>query len=79
MSTLTLALQRPCPRSTDGGAHTGQSGHSADLISFGDPVHGVSVYLGRCRSCAVSVLAVVAVSKSFCGGGVVLEVHEAQR
>ena len=79
MSTLALSTQGPFPPSTDGGAHTGRSGDSVNLISFGDPDHGVSVSLGRCRSCTVPLLAVVAVSKSFCGGGVVLEVHGAQR
>jgi hypothetical protein len=79
MSTLALAMQGRCPRSTDGGAHTGQSGDSVNPISFGEPDHGVSVYLGRCRSCAVPLLAVVPVSECFCGAGVVLEVRGAQR
>jgi hypothetical protein len=79
MSTLDVAMQEPCPRSADGGAHTWQSGDSVNPLSFGESDHGVSVYLGRCRSCAVPLLAVVPVSESFCGGGVVLEVHGAQR
>jgi hypothetical protein len=77
MSTLALSMQGPCPRSTDGGAHTCQSGDSVNLISFDEPDHGVSVYLGRCRSHAVPLLAVVPLPKS--GGGVVLEVHGTQR
>jgi hypothetical protein len=79
MSTIALSMQGPCPRSTDAGAHTGQSSDSLHPMSFGEPDHGVSVYLGRCRFCAVSLPAVVPVPESFCGGGVVLEVHGAQR
>jgi hypothetical protein len=75
MNTLSLSMQRRCPRSTDGDAHTGQSGNSINPI--GEPDHGVSVYLGRYRSCAVPLLPVVPVSES--GGGVVLEVLGAQR
>jgi hypothetical protein len=77
MTTLDLLMQKPCPRPTDGGAHTWQSGDSVDPISFGEPDHGVSFCLGRCRSCAVPLLAVVPMSES--GGGVVLEVPGAHR
>ena len=79
MSTLALSMQGLCPQSADGAAHTWQAGDSGHLISFGEPDHGVSVYLSQCRSCAVPLLAVVPVSESFCGGGVVLEVHEVPR
>jgi hypothetical protein len=79
MTTLGLSLQGPCPRSTDGDAHTWRSGDSINPISFGEPDHGVTVYLGRCRSRAVPLLAVVSVSESFCGGGVVLEVQGTPR
>ncbi|MGH8877749.1 MAG: hypothetical protein ACRD0P_10465 [Stackebrandtia sp.] len=79
MSRLTVAVPSPCPQSADGRAHTCQPGDSADLISFGEPDHGVSVYLGRCRYCAVPLLAVVPVSESFCSGGPVFEVHGAER
>jgi hypothetical protein len=78
MSTLALSMHGPCPQSTDGGPHTWQSDDSVNPISFGDPNHGVSVNLGRCRSCALPLLAVVPVSESSCGG-VVLEVQGAQR
>jgi hypothetical protein len=73
MSTLTLAIHGPCPRSTNGGAHTWQSRDPVHPISLGDPDHGVTVYLGRYRSGAVPPLAAVAVSESFCGDRVVLE------
>lgn len=79
MSTLALSPQGPFPPSTDGGAHTGRSGDSVNLISFGDPDHGATVYLGRCRSYAVPLPPVVPASESLCGGGVVLEVQGAQR
>jgi hypothetical protein len=75
MSTLTLTMPGPCPRSADGRAHTWQSGASADLISLGAPDHGVTVYLGRCRSCAVPLLTVTPLSEDRRGGGPVLEVH----
>jgi hypothetical protein len=79
MSTLALSIQGAFPRSTDGGAHTWQSSDSVNLISFGEPDHDASVYLGRCRSCAVPLLAVVPAPESFCGGGALLEVHGTQR
>jgi hypothetical protein len=79
MSTLALFMQGPCPRSADGGAHTWQSGDSINSISVGDPDHGATIYLGRCRSYAVPLLTVVPVSESFCGDRAVLEVHGAPR
>jgi hypothetical protein len=48
------------------------------MISFGTPDHGVSVYLGRCRYCAVPLLAVVPVSENLRSGGPFLEAHGAQ-
>ena len=53
----------PVPAVRRGRPHTWQSGDSADLISLGTPDHGVSVYLGRCRSCAVPLLAVTTLSE----------------
>ncbi|MGH3778651.1 MAG: hypothetical protein ACRDRR_23410 [Pseudonocardiaceae bacterium] len=77
MSALTLAVPRSCPRSADAQPHTWQSSDSADLISYGTPDHGVSVYLGRCRSCAVPLLAVIPLSEDLRGSGPFLELHEA--
>jgi hypothetical protein len=74
MSMLPLAVPGQCPRSADSRAHTWQSGDSADLISFGEPDHGVSVYLGRC-SCVVPLLAVVRVSEALRGDGPFLDVR----
>jgi hypothetical protein len=79
MSTLTLTVPGPCPHSADSRPHTWQSGASADLISLGTPDHGVTVYLGRCRSCAIPLLTVTPLSKDRRSGGPVLEVHGAQR
>jgi hypothetical protein len=79
MSTLTLAVQGPCPQSTEGRPHTWQSGDSADLIGFGTPDHGVTVYLGRCRYCVMPLLTVTRLSEDRRGAGSVLEVHGAQR
>jgi hypothetical protein len=79
MSPLILAVPGRCPHSAEGRPHTWQSGASADLISFGAPDHGVTVYLGRCRSCAVALLTVTPLSEDRCGGGWVLEVHGAHR
>ncbi|MGH3684474.1 MAG: hypothetical protein ACRDSM_05335 [Pseudonocardiaceae bacterium] len=78
MSTLTLTVPGPCPQSAEGRPHTWQSGDSADLISYGPPDHGVSVYLGRCRYCVVPLLAVIPLSEDLRGGSPVLEVHGAQ-
>jgi hypothetical protein len=78
MSTLTVAMPGPCPQSVDDRPHTWQSGDSADLISYGTPDHGVSVYLGRCRSCAVPLLAVVRVSEDLRGSGGFLEARGTQ-
>ena len=77
MSTLTLAVPGPCPQFADGRPHTWRSDNSADLISYSSPDHGMSVYLGRCRSCAVPLLAVAPVSENRRSGGPVLEVHGA--
>lgn len=77
MSMLVLALPSPCPRSAQSPAHTWQSSDSADLISFSEPDHGLSMYLRRCCSCAVPLLTVVPLLEGFCGGGAVLEVHGA--
>lgn len=79
MSTLTLTMPGPCSHSAEGRPHTWQSGDSADLISLGQPDHGVTVYLGRCRSCAVPLLAITPLSEDRRSGGPVLEVHGAQR
>ena len=78
MNALTVAVARPCPRSADNRPHTWQSGSSADVISFGAPDPGVSVYLGRCRYCAAPLRAVVSLSQDLRGGGPFLEVHGAQ-
>jgi hypothetical protein len=78
MSMLTLAVPGPCPQSADGRAHIWQSGDSADLISYGPHDHGVSVYLGRCRSCTVALLSVIHMSRDLRGGDPVLEVHGAE-
>ena len=79
MSPLILAVPGRCPQSADGRPHTWQSGASADLISFGAPDHGVTVYLGRCRSCAVALLTVTPLSEDRRSGGPILEVHGAHR
>jgi hypothetical protein len=78
MSTLILTMPGPCPHSAEGRPHTWQSGDSADLISLGQPDHGVTVYLGRCRSCAVPLLTVTPLLEDR-RSGPVLEVHGAQR
>lgn len=78
MSALTVAVARPCPQSADRRPHTWQSGGSTHLISYGPADHGMSVYLGRCRYCVMTLLAVVPVSEDLRGGGPVLEVHGAQ-
>jgi hypothetical protein len=79
MSTLTLTVPGRCPHSAEGRPHTWQSGDSADLISFGAPDYGVTVYLGRCRSYTVPLLTVTPLSEDRRGGGPVLEVHGAHR
>lgn len=78
MNALTVAVASPCPRLADSRPHAWQPGACADLISFGAPDHGVSVYLGRCRYCAVPLLAVVPVSEDVRGSEPFLEVHGAQ-
>jgi hypothetical protein len=42
------------------------------------PDHGMSVYLGRCRCCAVALLAVIAVPEELRGSGPFLEVPGAR-
>jgi len=79
MSTLTLTVPGPCPHSADGRSHTWQSGDSADLISLGAPDHGVTVYLGQCRYCRVPLLIVTQLSENLRSGGLVLQLHGAQR
>jgi hypothetical protein len=79
MSTLTLIVPGPCSQSAEGRPHTWQSGDSADLISLGAPDHGVTVYLGRCRSCAVPLLTVTPLSEDRRSGGPILEVHGAHQ
>ncbi len=78
MSMLTLAVPSPCPQSADGQPHICQSDDSTDLISYGPHDHGVSVYLSRCRSCAVALLTVIPVSGDLRSGGPVLEVDGAE-
>jgi hypothetical protein len=53
-----LVLAGPCPRSAGDRPHTWRYGDQADLVSYGDPDHGLSVWLGRCQYCAVALLAV---------------------
>ena len=78
MNALTVTVASPCPRSAESRPHTWEPGASADLVSFGAPDHGVSVYLGRCRSCTVPLLAVVPVSEDLRGSGPFLEVPGAK-
>jgi hypothetical protein len=78
VNALTVAVAGPCRRSADSQPHTWEPGASADLVSFGAPDHGVSVYLGRCRYCAVPLLAVLPAPEGLCGGGPFLEVPEAK-
>ncbi|MGQ0719324.1 MAG: hypothetical protein ACT4NP_18820 [Pseudonocardiales bacterium] len=78
MTALTVAVACPCPRSADSRPHTWQPGASADLVSFGAPDHGLSVYLGWCRYCAVALLAVVPLSEEIHSGGPFLEVPGAK-
>ena len=79
MSTLTLIVPEPCSQSAECRPHNWQSGASADLISLGQPDHGVTVYPGRCHSCAVPLLTVTPLSEDRRDGGPVLEVHGAHR
>jgi hypothetical protein len=55
---MLLVLAGPCPRSADQRPHTWQGGDLAELVSFGEPDHGIAVYLGRCRHCTVPLLRV---------------------
>ena len=59
-----LILAGPCPRSTDDRPHTWQPGDCADLISYGHPDHGLSVWLGRCEHCALPLLAITPLEAS---------------
>jgi hypothetical protein len=74
VNALTVAVAGPCPRSVDSQPHTGEPGASADLVSFGAPDHGVSVYLGRCRYRAMPLLAVLPAPEGPPGGGPFIEV-----
>ena len=58
MNGIMLVLAGPCPRAADERAHTWEPGDSADLVSYGQPDHGLTVYLGRCRYCGAALLAV---------------------
>jgi hypothetical protein len=59
-----LVLAGPCPRGAGSDPHAWEPGDCADLISYGDPDHGVSVWLGRCQRCAVPLLAVTPLQAS---------------
>jgi hypothetical protein len=51
-------LAGPCPRSAQDGPHVWEPGDTADLVSYGDPDHGLTVWLGRCERCTVPLLAI---------------------
>jgi hypothetical protein len=53
-----LVLAGPCPRSAGEAPHTWRYGDHADLVSYGNPDHCLSVWLGRCQYCAAPLLAV---------------------
>ncbi len=53
---VVLVLAGPCPRSAGDRPHTWQPGDYAELASYGQPDHAVSVWLGRCRHCAAPLL-----------------------
>lgn len=57
---ITLAPAVACPKSGYTRAHTWEPGDLADLVSYGNPDHGLTVRLGRCQRCGVALLAVEA-------------------
>ena len=79
MNTLPVAMAGPGPQSVDARTHTWQSGDSSDLISYGTPDQGVSVYPGRCRCYVVPLLAAVSVAEDLRGSGGFLEIDGTPR
>jgi hypothetical protein len=57
-SLPVLILAGPCPRTPGDRPHTWQPGDCADLVSYGHPDHGLSVWLGRCQHCTLPLLAI---------------------
>ena len=54
---LTLTPALVCPRTGYLLSHEWVPGDAADLIVYGQPDHGLTVRLGRCRRCLVPLLA----------------------
>ena len=76
-SVPILILAGPCPRSTDDRPHTWQPGDHADLLGYGHPDHGLTVWLGRCQHCTVPLLAVTPLDADEPDSGLRYEVPEA--
>jgi hypothetical protein len=47
-----------CPRRANKGHRFVPDGDSADLLAYGRPDHGVTVFLGRCQDCGIALLSV---------------------
>lgn len=65
-STL-LVLAGPCPRSAQEHAHAWLPGDLAELVSPGEPDHGLTVHLGRCRRCAVPLVRIEPLAEAVVG------------
>ncbi len=53
---VVLVLAGPCPRAAGDRPHTWQEGDYAELVSYGQPDHAISVRLGRCSYCTAPLL-----------------------
>lgn len=47
-----------CPATRYARPHTWRADAGADLVGYGRPDHGVTVWLGRCARCGAALLAV---------------------
>jgi hypothetical protein len=74
-----LVLAGPCQHPDGDRPHTWQRGDFAELISHGKPDHGVTVHFGRCRHCAMPLLAVAPLEQDPRRSGPFLEVHRAEQ
>jgi hypothetical protein len=71
-------LAAPCPVGREEQPHDWEPGDTADLVSFGHPDHGVSVWLGRCQRCAVPLLAITTLDADDVDGAAWYEVRGAE-
>jgi hypothetical protein len=78
MSRIDLRRAGACPGSNAARRHEWRAGELADLVTYGQPDHGVTVRLGHCGRCGVPLLRVEPLSDDTPAKGAFFEAKGAE-